>query len=106
VFVSPSGHESFGITFVEAWAAGKPVIGCRRGAIPSVIDEWRDGLLVAYRNAPQLASAILELLTDARLRERMRQRGKEKVLAQHTWDVAVARFRDAYQKAVEEQIRV
>lgn len=106
VFVSPSGHESFGITFVEAWAAGKPVIGCRRGAIPSVIDEWRDGLLVAYQDAPQLASAILELLTDERLREQMGQRGKEKVLAQHTWGVAVARFRDAYKKAVEEQIRV
>jgi glycosyltransferase involved in cell wall biosynthesis len=101
VFVSPSGHESFGITFVEAWAAGKPVIGCRRGAIPSVIDEWRDGLLVDYRDAPQLASAILELLTDAGLRERMGQCGKEKVLVQHTWDVAVARFRAAYEEAIE-----
>ena len=34
VVTYPSGYESFGITFLEAWAAGKPVIGCRRGAIP------------------------------------------------------------------------
>ena len=101
VFVSPSGHESFGITFVEAWAAGKPVIGCRSSAIMTVVDEWRNGLLVQYRNVPQLASAILELLTDEALRARMARQGKEKVLALYTWDIAVAKFRKAYLQAAE-----
>ena len=100
VFVSPSGYESFGITFVEAWAAGKPVIGCRSGAISAVIDEWQDGLLVPYKDVPQLATVILELLTDAALRERMGHRGREKVLTQYTWDIAVARFREAYERAI------
>jgi glycosyltransferase involved in cell wall biosynthesis len=101
VFVSPSGHESFGITFVEAWAAGKPVIGCRSSAIMTVVDEWRNGLLVEYRNVPQLASAILELLTDEALRARMARQGKEKVLALYTWDIAVAKFRKAYLQAAD-----
>lgn len=101
VFVSPSGHESFGLTFIEAWAAEKPVIGCRSGAISSVIDEWEDGLLVRYQQASSLASAILELLTDDRMREEMGCRGKEKVLAQHTWRTAIARFRRAYQEAIQ-----
>jgi glycosyltransferase involved in cell wall biosynthesis len=105
VFVSPSGYESFGITFVEAWAAGKPVIGCRSGAIPTVVDEWQDGLLVAYRDAPQLASAILELLTDDVLRRQMGRRGEEKVLAQHTWDIAVGRFRQAYEQVIDQKSR-
>ena len=100
VFASASGSESFGITFLEAWAAGKPVIGCRSGAIPTVIDEWRDGLLVPYRAPLQLASALLELLLDDGARERMGQRGREKVLAHHTWDMSVRRFRDAYEAAV------
>lgn len=100
VFVSPSGYESFGLTFIEAWAAGKPVIGCRSGAVSSVIDEWQDGLLVPYRSAPQLSAAILELLTDRRLREQMGLRGKEKVLSRYTWDIAVARFRDVYEQAL------
>jgi len=101
VFVSPSGHESFGITFIEAWSAGKPVVGCRSGAIPSVVDEWQDGLLVPYQDAPQLAAAILELLHDEGLRARMGERGREKVLANHTWERAVARFREAYLLAME-----
>jgi glycosyltransferase involved in cell wall biosynthesis len=101
VFAYPSGFESFGITFVEAWAAGKPVIGCRRGAIATVVDEWQDGLLVPYRDVAQLASAIIELLADNRLRERLALRGREKALAQHTWDKAVDRFRAAYEEAVD-----
>lgn len=100
-FVYPSGYESFGITFIEAWAAGKPVIGCRSGAIPTVIDEWQDGLLVPYRNVPQLASAILEMLTDSELRERLGRRGREKVHTHHTWDIAVARFRQAYEQLID-----
>jgi glycosyltransferase involved in cell wall biosynthesis len=101
IFVSPSGHESFGITFVEAWAAGKPVIGCRSGAICAVIDEWQDGLLVPYQDVPQLATAILELLTDDRLQARLAPRGREKVQERYTWDIAVARFRKAYEAAIE-----
>ena len=38
VFASPSGYESFGLTFVEAWLAGLPVVGCRSGAIPTVVE--------------------------------------------------------------------
>jgi glycosyltransferase involved in cell wall biosynthesis len=101
IFVSPSGHESFGITFIEAWAAGKPVIGCRSGAIPTVIDEWQDGLLVPYQDIPQLAAAMLELLHDERQREQMARRGRDKVLAEYTWEKAVARFRHAYEEAME-----
>jgi glycosyltransferase involved in cell wall biosynthesis len=103
VFVSPSGHESFGITFVEAWAAGKPVIGCRSGAIPTVVDEWQNGLLVSYQDDAQLAAAILELLTDEALQRRMAERGREKMLARYTWDIAVANFRQAYEQAIERQ---
>jgi glycosyltransferase involved in cell wall biosynthesis len=103
VFVSPSGHESFGLTFIEAWAAGKPVIGCRSGAISSVIDEWEDGLLVPYRDAAQLACAILEVLTDDVLRQQMGSRGKDKVVAHHTWDIAIDSFRQAYEDAMQER---
>ena len=102
-FVYPSGYESFGVTFIEAWAAGKPVIGCRGGAISTVIHEWQDGLLVPYRDVPQLASAILELLNDDTLRERMGRRGREKVLEQHTWEISVARFREAYEQSIDQK---
>jgi glycosyltransferase involved in cell wall biosynthesis len=97
VFAYPSVYESFGIAFVEAWAAGKPVVGCRVGAVPSVVCHEQDGLLVAPRDSQGLAEAILRLLKNANLRRDMGQRGQEKVRRSYTWTVVTARFRDVYQ---------
>jgi glycosyltransferase involved in cell wall biosynthesis len=39
--------EPFGIVFAEALACGTPVISCPRGALPEIIQEGKDGLLVS-----------------------------------------------------------
>jgi glycosyltransferase involved in cell wall biosynthesis len=100
VFVLPSGQESFGIVFVEAWACGKPVIGARIGAIPSVIDEGRDGLLFAHRDANDFAQAILELLANPQRWKQMGEAGRRKVLENHTWDIVADRVRAVYVEAM------
>jgi glycosyltransferase involved in cell wall biosynthesis len=97
----PSAYESFGIPFIEAWAAAKPVVGCRTGAIPSLVEEGVDGLRVPYGDVAGLATAILRLLQDHRLREELGRRGREKVLANYTWDVVAGRYRAVYEKAQE-----
>lgn len=99
IFVLPSGEESFGIAFVEAWACGKPVIGARIGAIPSVIDAGRDGLLVAYQDADDLARAILELLADPQRRVQLGAAGRSKVLQNYTWEIVADQVRAVYVKA-------
>lgn len=101
VFASPSAYESFGITFLEAWMSGKPVISTRQGAIPTVVSEGRDGLLVNYGNHAELASVILELLNDADLRDKLARHGRQKVLSRYTWDIVARRFREVYQKVVQ-----
>jgi len=100
IFALPSGFESFGIAFLEAWACGKPVIGARVGAIPSVIDEGRDGLLAAYQDAGDLARAILELLADPERREQMGRAGQKKVLENYTWEIIADRVRGVYLEAI------
>lgn len=100
IFVMPSGEESFGIAFLEAWACGKPVIGARIGAIPSVIDEGRDGLLVNYGDAGDLARAILELLADPARRLHMGQAGQSKVLQNYTWEIVADQVRAVYTRVI------
>jgi glycosyltransferase involved in cell wall biosynthesis len=92
----PSGHESFGIVFLEAWAARKPVIGARIGAIPSVVAEGEDGLLITYRDTGDLVRAIAALLSDPALRRRLGEAGYRKVASQYTWDIVVDKFRTVY----------
>ena len=96
----PSGNESFGIVFVEAWACGKPVIGARVGPIPSVIDEGQDGLLFRYLDSESMARAILELLADPSRRVRMGEAGRRKVLENYTWEVVTDKLRAVYTKVI------
>lgn len=105
LFAYPSGFESFGIAFLEAWACRKPVIGCRSGAVPSVVEEWSDGLLVPYQDVPQLASAIIELLADPRLRQRFGENGYRKVCTRHTWTNVAAELRQVYDDAIRARFR-
>lgn len=97
VFASPSGFESFGITYLEAWMCGKPVIGTRSGAIPTVISEDKDGLLCDYGNTNELASLIIELIGDSSARERLAAAGMDKVRKNYTWDIVTERLRAVYE---------
>lgn len=101
VFAYPSGYESFGIAFLEAWACAKPVIGCRRGAIPWVVDGGRDGLLVDYRSEDMLAEAILVLLQNPRFAATLGEAGRAKMLARYTWPKIAQRCREVYAQAME-----
>lgn len=99
VFAYPSGYESFGIAFVEAWAAGKPVIGCHRGAVPTIVTDGVDGLLVKWHDGPSLAEAIVALLRDPALALRLGAKGRQKVQLRYTWPRIADRFLDVYRLA-------
>jgi glycogen(starch) synthase len=86
VFALPSRVDSFGIVYLEAWAYGAPVIGCRAGGVPDVIADGADGLLVEFGDVAALAAAIESLLADPQRRQAMGSRGRAKVEARYTWE--------------------
>ena len=96
LLVLPSGEESFGIVFVEAWARGKPVIGANVGAVASLIEHNYDGLLFEYKNPHSLAQAIKKLLEDSDMQIQMGEAGRQKTLENYTWDVVTNRIRQVY----------
>lgn len=97
VFVTVSTDESFGIVFVEAWAAGKPVIGGRINAVECVIREGEDGFLVPCREPEPLTLAIDRLLGDETLRTRLGRSGYAKVRAEHDWPTVTDRIHRIYE---------
>jgi glycosyltransferase involved in cell wall biosynthesis len=106
VLASSSGFESFGITFLEAWAAGKPVIGCRGGAVEEVVRDGQDGLLVEYSDAGGLAKAILMLLNRQDIARRMGDTGRKKVRDRYSWTRAAGAYREALVQAVSRESEV
>lgn len=69
--------EAFGLTVVEAMAAGVPLVATRTGGIPELVDEGRTGLLVRPGDAEALAGTIGRLLDAPADRERMAAAARE-----------------------------
>ena len=86
ILAMPSVEESFGITYVEAWMCGKPVIGGDIASTRCVIDRGVDGWTAKPFDADDLALKILDLLGDAAKRALFGERGRAKALARYTWE--------------------
>jgi len=71
VFVMPSLTEALGVTFLEAMAAGVPVIGTNVGGIPEIIRNGITGLLVPVESPESVADAVTCLLANEPLRKRI-----------------------------------
>jgi glycosyltransferase involved in cell wall biosynthesis len=101
VFVYPSGFESFGIAYLEAWCARNPVIGTWEGAIPSVVDAGKDGLLVNYLHRDELAEAIMTLLSHPAYAQKLGNSGYQKVLQKYTWPQVTAKYREVFSSLID-----
>jgi glycosyltransferase involved in cell wall biosynthesis len=86
VFVLPSRSrsEAFGIVLLEAMARGKPVVATHVGGIPYVVEDRTTGILVPPYDPVLLRKAILDLLQDTRLRQRLGEAGRKRVLKHFT----------------------
>lgn len=100
LFVMPSTDEAFGVAYVEAMAAGVPVIGCLGEPGPQEIAAAGDGIaLVPPGDVEALADAIELELTDPRELALRGARARETVAAHFTWERCGAQTLRAYRDA-------
>ncbi len=99
VFCAPStGRESFGIVLLEAMASGKPVVASNIAGYRSVIQHDQEGLLTEPCNPASLSSAILSVLRDPELANRLGVAGRER--ARHcAWPTVAQRVVECYEEA-------
>ncbi len=90
--------EPFGRVIIEGMAAGVPVIGSRAGGVPEIIDHEVNGLLTPPGDIAALAAAMLRLLTDRPLRERVIANGQRTVKQRYTVEKHVQAVTEFYRE--------
>jgi glycosyltransferase involved in cell wall biosynthesis len=75
VFVLPSLAEPFGLVLLEAMAMRKPVIATCAGGPQEIVEPEETGLLVTPSQSSEMAQAILRLLQNTALREKVGEKG-------------------------------
>ena len=106
VYVSAASHraEAFGISIVEAMAAGKPAITTELGTGTSFVNLHQETGLVAKANDPQaLADAMRTLASDAGARARFGAAARARVDREFTLDVMIDRVLDVYARVLAER---
>ena len=99
VFCAPSIYrESFGIVLLEAAASGRPVVATNIPGYASVLTNEKEALLVDPRNPQALALALVRVLADRTLRERLGASGQV-TAAQYAWPKVAARVLETYERA-------
>ncbi len=76
VFVYPSFYEGFGLPVLEAMTLGSPVITSNTSSLPEVAGDA--ALLINPNDTLELAEAILKVISDSQLREKLIKKGQER----------------------------
>jgi starch synthase len=71
VLVLPSRSEGLGRVVVEAFCRGRGVVASRVGGIPDIVAEDTTGILVAPEDSAALADALVRVLEDRMLADRL-----------------------------------
>ena len=90
VFILPSHYEGNPKALIEAMACGVPVIGTRVPGIRDIVTDGETGVLCGT-TAPEIRSALVDLLDDGPLRARLRDRGRRFVEQHCSLAIAVER---------------
>jgi phosphatidylinositol alpha-1,6-mannosyltransferase len=91
--------EGWGNVFLEAAAAGRPVVAGDSGGAREALVPGETGLLVDGRSVDMVASAVSELLADRERAILMGKLGRDRVEREHTWAQVAARLGGWLRKA-------
>jgi glycosyltransferase involved in cell wall biosynthesis len=95
IFVFPSLYEGFGLPPLEAMAHGTPVLTSNTTSIPEVVGNA--AVLVNAENVFEIMRAMLRVLLDQSLRDRLKARGYEQA-KKFSWDESASKILGVYEE--------
>jgi glycosyltransferase involved in cell wall biosynthesis len=94
--------EPFGLVFLEAMAAGRPVVAAEGGGVPEVVDNGVTGLLTAPGDWEAAAAAVASLLKDRQRARVMGMAGRRRVECHFDVRAQVRKIEAVYERLLEQ----
>ena len=104
IYISPSLYESFGMSVIEAMAAGLPVVAARVRSFEDLISDGRDGLIVAASDPQAIADAVGKLFANAELRDSISCAAREAVRTQFSWETICSTLIQMYREGTKTDV--
>ncbi|MHC1578943.1 MAG: glycosyltransferase family 4 protein [Dehalococcoidia bacterium] len=101
VFVLSSKMESFGLSLLEASAAGVPVVCSNAGGIPEVFHDGFNAVLYPAGDDGAMANAIIRLIQDNELAKKISANALD-TARRFTWEMAAERTLRVYEEVLQE----
>lgn len=99
LMVNPSLADNMPISVLESLASGVPVVSTDVGGVPHLVEHGKTALLFPPKDPAAMASAILAVLTDAAMANRMKSAGVE-LVSQFTWPKVKVRLLAVYEQVL------
>jgi len=96
IFAFHSTYETFGVVLVQAMAAGKPVVSADSTAIPELIENGVNGLLVPALDEKAFAEAVLSLHADRSTLKRFSVESRKRAVEKFQWDRIATQYEDVF----------
>jgi mannosyltransferase len=100
IYAFTSRNEGFGLTLIEAMAAGAALVAARAGAAELVVENGVTGVLVPTGDAAALAAALEPLMRDVASASAMGERGRRRVLEKFSLDAEAAAIAGVYRRLI------
>jgi glycosyltransferase involved in cell wall biosynthesis len=98
IFVLPSLQEGLPNSLLEAMACGLPVIASKIGGVVDVVEDGKSGILVEPGDISGLASAMVRLLKDNVLRQRLGEEARKRIVEGFSIDRIAEEYIKLYKK--------
>jgi glycosyltransferase involved in cell wall biosynthesis len=102
IFCLPSWWEAMPLSLLEAMAAGLPVVATAVGDVARVVEDEVSGMLVPPRDSTRLAAALVCLLLDPEMRERLGRSARARVEGHFSAERTVAALDLVYSSLCKE----
>ena len=102
IYAAPSrlDSESFGVAVIEASACALPVVVSDAGGLPEVVRDGETGLIVPRDDVPALQAALMRLVLDPGLRDRLGRAGRAHVVRVYEWGHCVELMERCYERTI------